>query len=114
MAVFSIIRTSPQMLPTPRPSCPRKRASSKRRHLCWRADVRHAELGDYWVPAFAGTTAESVATSSRYLRLAQRGTDALRRRRDFLHRHAERRQRVVDGVDNRGRRADAAAFAQTL
>ena len=45
---------------------------------------------------------------------AQRGADALRRRRELVDRDAERRQRIVDGVDDRRRRADGAALAQPL
>src|SRR5690349_13869924 len=48
------------------------------------------------------------------LRVAQRRADALRRRGEFVDRHAERRERVVDGVDDRGGRADRAALAQPL
>ena len=44
----------------------------------------------------------------------RRRADALRRRRHFVDLDAERRQRVVDGVDHRRRRADRAAFAQAL
>src|SRR5262245_56111234 len=45
---------------------------------------------------------------------AQRRADALRRRRELVDRRAERRERVVDGVDYGDRRADRAALAQTL
>src|SRR5262245_58965286 len=45
---------------------------------------------------------------------AQRRADALRRRRELVDRRAERRQRILDGVDHRDRRADRAAFAQAL
>src|SRR5262249_3531609 len=43
---------------------------------------------------------------------AQRGADALRRRRKLVDRDAERREGIVDGVDDRRRRADGAALAQ--
>ena len=45
---------------------------------------------------------------------AQRRANPLRRRRHLVDRHAEWRQRIVDGVDHRRRRADGAAFAQSL
>ena len=45
---------------------------------------------------------------------AQRRADALRRRRHFVDLDAEQRERVVDGVDHRRRRADGAAFAEAL
>src|SRR5262249_51558767 len=45
---------------------------------------------------------------------AQRGADALRRRRKLVDRDAERGEGIVDGVDDRRRRADGAALAQSL
>src|SRR5262245_16497896 len=45
---------------------------------------------------------------------AQRRADPLRRRRELVDRGAERRQRIVDGVDHGDGSADRAAFAQTL
>ena len=45
---------------------------------------------------------------------AQRGADALRRRRKLVDRDAERGEGIVDGVDDRRRRADCAALAQPL
>src|SRR5690606_29853965 len=45
---------------------------------------------------------------------AQRRADALRRCGKLVDRDAKRRQRVVDGVDNRCRRADRPALAQPL
>ena len=49
-----------------------------------------------------------------FVACAQSRTDAARRRRDFVDRHAERRERVIDGVEHRRRRADGAALAQPL
>ena len=40
--------------------------------------------------------------------------DALRRCRDFVDRDTKGRQRVIDGVENGGRCADGAAFADTF
>src|SRR5262249_37116879 len=45
---------------------------------------------------------------------AQRGADALRRRRKLVDRDAERGEGIVDGVDDRRRGADGAAPAQPL
>src|SRR4051812_15086908 len=44
----------------------------------------------------------------------QRGADALRGGRKHVNGNAERRQRIVDRVDHRGRRPDGAALAQPL
>src|SRR5262249_43128317 len=44
----------------------------------------------------------------------QRRADALRRRREFVDRDIERRERVVDGVDDCSGRADGAALAEPL
>src|SRR3954454_2421869 len=45
---------------------------------------------------------------------AQRRADALRRRRELVDRYAERRQSIVDGVDDGRGRADRAALAQSF
>src|SRR3984957_9354725 len=45
---------------------------------------------------------------------AQRGADALGRRRKLVDRHAERAERIIHRVDDGGRRADRAAFAEAL
>src|SRR6185437_5454596 len=95
-------------------SCPRKQASSKRERLLWSNAVLFLGLGVYWVPAFAGTTAEIVSPSCGPFLCAQRRADALRRRRHLVDLDAKRGQRVVDGVDHGRRRADGAAFAQPL
>src|ERR1043166_6764518 len=60
------------------------------------------------------TTPMLPLSSDALLRLAQRGVDALRGGGDFVDRHAERRQRVIDRIHDRRRRADRAALAQAL
>src|SRR6185503_8486703 len=82
-------------------SCPRKQASSKRERLLWSNAVFFLGLGVYWVPAFAGTTAEIVSRSCGPFLCAQRRADALRRRRHLVDLDAKRGQRVVDGVGAR-------------
>src|SRR5215831_16868870 len=49
---------------------------------------------------------------ARYANRAQRGADALRRCWKLVDRDAERGKGIVDGVDDRRRRADGAALAQ--
>src|SRR5262252_3304891 len=51
---------------------------------------------------------------ARCANCAQRGADSLRRCRKLVDRDAERGEGIVDGVDDRRRRADGAALAQPL
>src|SRR5262249_9770509 len=61
-----------------------------------------------------GTDLPTTPMSGASLRSAQRRADALRGGGKFVDRHAERRERIVDGVDDGGRRANRAALAQPL
>src|SRR5579872_4549911 len=100
MGVLAVIvgsLRSPQNLPV---SCPRRRASSKRGHPIGCDAARLRKAGDYWVPAFAGTTIEIVAASFPFLHASQRRPDALRRCRHLVDLDAKGFQRVVDGVDD--------------
>src|SRR5215470_18298327 len=51
---------------------------------------------------------------ARCANCAQRGADALRRCRKLVDRDAERGEGIVDGIDDRRRRADGAALTQPL
>src|SRR5262249_45421667 len=61
----------------------------------------------------AGSVLMTMLVAAR-IGCAQRGADALRRRRKLVDRAAERGEGIVDGIDDRRRRADGAALAQPL
>src|SRR6266550_8606626 len=77
-----------------------------------RGTPRRSRRGD----PVAGTQCLEANTLSFIWRAggAQRGPNALRRRRNLVDGDAERGEGIVDGIDDRRRRADGAALAQPL
>ena len=69
---------------------------------------------DRVVAAVDGQGDGGLFAHAAFSALRKRRADALRRRRYFVDLHAERRERIVDRIHHRRRRADSAAFAQAL